>query len=171
MQRYSGILMGRRKKPSNETEAKMEGSRDDHEALDLTLVVVEFNKFQQSVNHVERTLVRYLDEYHETNKKAQTEISETLKKVDENLQIMNMNQSKLTAFLMEMAHKGKDPDTYGHKEAGGSGGIHEEIRHNQEKASISEGVWKETRSRVKWVAGSIRGDTYPDSEMNILANI
>ena len=52
---------------------------------------------------------------------------------------MNMNQSKIIAFLMEMEHKWKDPDTYGHKEAGGSGGIHEEIRHNQEKASRSEG--------------------------------
>jgi hypothetical protein len=132
--------MGRRKKPNSETEAKMEVSRDDHEAADLTLIVTEFNKFQQSVNHMESTLVRYLDEYHETNKKGQAEIFETLKKVDENLQIMNMNQSKLTAFLMEMAHKGKDPDTYGHKEAGGSSGIHEEIRHNQEKASRSEGI-------------------------------
>jgi hypothetical protein len=52
---------------------------------------------------------------------------------------MNMNQSKRTAFLMEMAHKGKDPNTYGHNEASGSSGIHEEIRHNQEKASRSEG--------------------------------
>jgi hypothetical protein len=63
-----------------------------------------------------------------------------LKKVDKNLQIMNMNQSKLTSFLMEMAHKGKDPDTYGHKEVSGSSAIHEEIRHNQEKASRSKGI-------------------------------
>ena len=139
MQRYSGILMGRRKKPSSETKVKMEGSKDDHESIDLNLIAVEFNKFQQSVNRTENTLVRYLDEYHETNRKGQAELSETLKKVDENLQIMNMNQSKLTAFLMEMAHKGKYPDTYGHKEVGGFGGIHEKIRHNQEKASRSEG--------------------------------
>jgi hypothetical protein len=33
------------------------------------------------------------------------------------------------------------------------------------------GVWKETRSRVKWVAGSIRGDIYPHSQMNSLADI
>ena len=111
MQRYNDILMGWRKKTSSETEAEMEGSGDDHEALDSTLVIAEFNKFQQSVNRTESTLVRYLDEYHETNRKGHAEISETLKKVDENLQIMNMNQSKLTAFLMEMAHKGKHPDT------------------------------------------------------------
>jgi hypothetical protein len=40
---------------------------------------------------------------------------------------------------MKMAHKGKDPDTYGHKEAGGSSGIHEEIRYNTKKAPRSEG--------------------------------
>jgi len=140
MQRYNDIFMARRKKPNSEIEAEMEGSRDDHEAVELTLVATEFNKFQQSVNRTESTLVRYLDEYHETNRKGQAELSETLKKVDENLQIMNMNQSKLTAFLMEMAHKGKDHDTYRHKEVGRSGGIHEEIIHNPEKASISEGI-------------------------------
>ena len=37
MQRYIGISMGQRKKPSSETEAEMEGSGDDHEAVDLTL--------------------------------------------------------------------------------------------------------------------------------------
>jgi hypothetical protein len=57
MQRYSGILMDRRKKPSSETEVEMEGFGDDHEALDLTLVAVEFNKFQQFVNRTEITLV------------------------------------------------------------------------------------------------------------------
>jgi hypothetical protein len=46
MQRYNGILMDQRKKPSSEIEAEMEGSRDDHEALDLTLIEAEFDKFQ-----------------------------------------------------------------------------------------------------------------------------
>jgi hypothetical protein len=57
MQRYNGIFMGRRKKPSSEIEVEMEGSRDYHEAVDLTLVAAEFNKFQQSVNRTESTLV------------------------------------------------------------------------------------------------------------------
>jgi hypothetical protein len=48
----------------------MEGSGDDHEVVDLTLVATKFNKFQQSVNYMESTLVRYLDEYHETNRKG-----------------------------------------------------------------------------------------------------
>jgi hypothetical protein len=62
MQRYNDIFMARRKKPNSEIEAEMEGSRDDHEAVELTLVATEFNKFQQSVNRTESTLVRYLDE-------------------------------------------------------------------------------------------------------------
>jgi hypothetical protein len=139
MQRYSGIFMGRRKKPSSETEAEMEGSGDDHEPLGLALIAVEFDKFQQSVNRTESTLVQHLGEYHETNKRGQAKLSETLKKVNENLQIMNKNQSKLNEFLMQMTHQGKNPDAYGHKEAGGSIGGHEEIRYNLEKAPRSEG--------------------------------
>ena len=40
---------------------------------------------------------------------------------------------------MQVTLQGKNPDTYGNKEAGGSGGIHEEIRYNPEKAPRSEG--------------------------------
>jgi hypothetical protein len=40
---------------------------------------------------------------------------------------------------MQVTHRGKDPDTYGNKEAGGSGGTHEEVRYNPEKAPGSEG--------------------------------
>jgi hypothetical protein len=64
---------------------------------------------------------------------------ETLKRVDENLQIMNKNQSKLNELLIQVTHQGKNPDTYENKEAGGSGGVHEEIRYNPEKAPKSEG--------------------------------
>jgi hypothetical protein len=46
MQRYNGIFMGRRKKPSSEIEAKMEGSGDDHEPQGLAFLVAEFDKFQ-----------------------------------------------------------------------------------------------------------------------------
>ena len=85
MQRYSGIVMGRRKKNRSEIEAEMEESGDDHEPQGLALLVVEFGKFQQNMNYTESTLVRQLDEYQETNRRGQAEISETLKKVDENL--------------------------------------------------------------------------------------
>jgi hypothetical protein len=81
-----------------------------------------------------------LDEYQETNKRGQAEISETLKKVDENLQKMNENQTSLTNLLMQVTHQGKDPDMYGNKEARESGGTHEEVRYNPEKELGSEGI-------------------------------
>jgi hypothetical protein len=85
MQKYRGIAMGRRKINNNETEVEIEGPGDDHEPQGLALLVTEFGKFQQNMNHTESTLVRQLDEYQETNRRGQAEISETLKKVDENL--------------------------------------------------------------------------------------
>ena len=139
MQRYSGIFMGRRKKPSSETKAEMEGSWDDHKPLGLALIAAEFDKFQQYVNRMESTLVQHLGEYHETSRRGQAELSKTLKRVDENLQIMNKNQSKLNEILMQVTHQGKNPDMYGNKEAGGSGEIHEETRYNPEKVVRSEG--------------------------------
>lgn len=45
MQRYSGIFMGRRKKQSSETEAKMEGSGDDCEPQVLAFLAAKFDKF------------------------------------------------------------------------------------------------------------------------------
>jgi hypothetical protein len=85
MQKYRGIVMGRRKKKNSEIEVEMEGSGDDHEPQGLALLVTEFDKFQQNMNCTESTLVQQLDEYQETNRRGQAEISETLKKVDENL--------------------------------------------------------------------------------------
>jgi hypothetical protein len=81
-----------------------------------------------------------LDEYQETNRRGQAEISETLKKVDENLQKMNENQTRITDLLMQVTHRGKYPNTYGNKEAGGSSETHEEVRYNPEKALGSEGI-------------------------------
>jgi hypothetical protein len=52
---------------------------------------------------------------------------------------MNENQSRIIDLLMQVTHRGKDPDTYGNKEAGGSSGTHEEIGYNSEKAPRSEG--------------------------------
>jgi hypothetical protein len=139
MQRYSGIFMGQRKKPNSETEAEMEGSGDDCEPQGLAFLSAEFDKFQQTINHTESKLVQHLDEYQETSRRGQAKISKTLKKVEENLQKMNQNQSRITEALMQVTHQGKDPHTYGNKEAGGSGGGHEEIRYNLEKAPRSEG--------------------------------
>jgi hypothetical protein len=58
MHKYRGIVMGRRKKNNSETEAEIEGSGDDHEPQGLSLLVIEFGKFQQNMNHIESTLVR-----------------------------------------------------------------------------------------------------------------
>jgi hypothetical protein len=77
--------VGRRKKPSSETEAEMEGSGDDREPQGLAFLVAEFDKFQQTINRTESKLVQHLDEYQETSRRGQAEIFETLKKVDENL--------------------------------------------------------------------------------------
>jgi hypothetical protein len=85
MQKYRGIVMGRRKINNNETEVEIKGLADDHEPQGLALLVTEFGKFQQNMNRTESTLVRQLDEYQETNRRGQAEISETLKKFDENL--------------------------------------------------------------------------------------
>ena len=117
----------------------MEGSGDDHEPQGLAFLVADFDKFQQTINHTESTLVHCLGEYQETSRRGQVEISETLKKVDENLQMMNKNQSWITKIMMQVTHQGKDSDTYGNKEVGGSGGVHEEIRYNPKKAPRSEG--------------------------------
>ena len=45
IQRYNGALMGRRMKPSSETEDEMEGLGDDHESLSLARIAAEFDKF------------------------------------------------------------------------------------------------------------------------------
>jgi hypothetical protein len=52
---------------------------------------------------------------------------------------MNENQTRITDLLMQVTHRGKDPNTYGNKEVGGSGGTHEEVRYSSEKALGSEG--------------------------------
>jgi hypothetical protein len=85
MHKYKGIVMGQRKKSNSETEAEMEGSGDDHKPQGLDLLVTEFGKFQQNMNYTESTLVQQLDEYQETNIRREDKISETLKKIDENL--------------------------------------------------------------------------------------
>jgi hypothetical protein len=48
MQRYRGIVMGRRKENNSEIEAEMEGSGDDHEPQGLVVLVAEFGKSQKT---------------------------------------------------------------------------------------------------------------------------
>ena len=52
---------------------------------------------------------------------------------------MNEKQTRIMDLLMQVIHRGKDPDMYGNKEVESSGGTHEEARYNQEKAPRSEG--------------------------------
>jgi hypothetical protein len=70
MHRYSGIIMGRRKKLSSETEAKMEGSGDDREPQGLAFLAAEFDKFQKTINLTKRKLVHHLYENQETNRRG-----------------------------------------------------------------------------------------------------
>jgi hypothetical protein len=118
MQKFSGIYMGRRKKQTSETEAEMEGSGDDSEPQGLAILAQELCK---SLVQTESTLVRHLQENQETNRRGQAEISETLRKVDE-------NQTRI-AMLLQMTHKGKGPESYANKETSGSHGGN---RHQQE---------------------------------------
>jgi hypothetical protein len=52
---------------------------------------------------------------------------------------MNEHQTRIIDLLMQVTHRGKYPDTYGNKEAGGFGGTHEEDRYNPKKEPGSEG--------------------------------
>jgi hypothetical protein len=142
MQRYSGFFMGRRKKQTSETEAEMEGSGDDREPQGLAYLAAEFHK---TLNLTESNLVHHLQESQGISRREQAEITETLKKVDGNLKKIDENQTMITKLLMQMTHKGKDPEMYGNKEAGGSsgyggsGGSHGETIYNLEKAPSSKG--------------------------------
>jgi hypothetical protein len=132
--------MGRRKKQPSEIEAEMEGSGDDHEPQGLAYLAAEFHK---TLNITERNLVHHLQESQETNRREHAEITETLKKVDGNLKNIDENQMMITQLLMQMTLQGKDPETYGNKVAGGSGGYggsHGEIIYNLEKSPRSEGI-------------------------------
>ena len=114
----------------------MEGSGDDHEPQGLAYLAAEFHK---TLNLTERKLFHHLQESQETIRREWAKIMETLKKVDGNLKKIDENQTIITKLLMQMNHKGKDPEMYGNKEDRGSGGFHDEIRYNPERAPISEG--------------------------------
>jgi hypothetical protein len=72
-------------------------------------------ELRKSIHQTESTLVNHLQESQEANRRGQAKISETLRKVDE-------NQTKIAEMLLEMTHKGKDPESYANKETSGSHG-------------------------------------------------
>jgi hypothetical protein len=114
----------------------LEGSGDDHEPQGLAYLAAEFHK---TLSLTESNLVHHLQESQEASCREHAVITETRKKVDGNLKKINENQTLITKLLMQMNHKGKDPETYGNKEASGLGGSHGEIRYNPEKGPRSEG--------------------------------
>jgi hypothetical protein len=120
--------MGRRKKQASETEVEMEGSGDDSEPQGLAYLAQEFNK---SINQTEGKLVVHLQENYDITRRGQAEITETLKKVDDNLRKVDENRTRICNLLMQMTHEGKSPETYGNREIGGSHGGN---RYNPEKA-------------------------------------
>jgi hypothetical protein len=155
MQKFSGIYMGRRKKQTSETEAEMEGSGDDIEPQGLAFLAQEFHK---SINQTESKLVTHLQENQETNRRGQAEISETLRKVDE-------NQTRIATMLMEMSHKGKGPEAYDNRETSGSHGGN---RYHPEHIPIISlrGAMEGEHHMDRQVAGLLLDHTCPRSQMN-----
>ena len=127
MQKFSGIYIGRHRKKTSETEVEMEGSGDD-EPQGLAYLAQEFNK---SINQTEGKLVVHLQENYDITRRGQAEITETLKKVDDNLRKVDENQTRICNLLMQMTHKGKGPKMYENRETSGSHGGN---RYNPEKA-------------------------------------
>ena len=82
-------------------------------------------------------MVRHLQEYQETNRRGQAEISETLRKLDE-------NQTRIATMLMEMSHKGKGLEAYDNRETSGSHGGNryhlEHISYHQSEGSHGGGA-------------------------------
>jgi hypothetical protein len=97
MQKFSGIYMGRRRKQTCKTEAKMEGRGEDNE----TQILAGFAKeLEHSINVTQSTLVHHLQENQETVHRGQVEMEETLRKVNE-------SQERLSQLLMQMTHAGR----------------------------------------------------------------
>ena len=71
----------------------MEGSSDDVEPQGLAFKAQEFSK---SMNQTEGKLVIHLQENYDANRRGQAEITETLKKVDENIRNIDENQTRIT---------------------------------------------------------------------------
>jgi tRNA A-37 threonylcarbamoyl transferase component Bud32 len=56
--------------------------------------------FQKSINQTESKMVHHLRENYEENRKGQTEIIDTLRKVDENLRKVDENESRIAQLLL-----------------------------------------------------------------------
>ena len=106
----------------------MEGSGEEGEPQGLAYLAREFNK---SINQTESKLVIHLQENYDITRRGQAEITETLKKVDDNLRKVDENQTRIVDLLLQITHKGKGPEIYGNKETGGSQGGN---MYNPEKA-------------------------------------
>jgi hypothetical protein len=116
MHKFSGIYMGRRRKQTCEPEADMEGSSEDSELE----VLASFAKdLQQSILPTESALAHHLQENQEAMRKGQSELKETLERV-------NASQDKILWVLLHLTHGGKGPEIYANREASGS---HGETRH------------------------------------------
>ena len=109
--------MGRKKKQASETEAEMEGSGEEGEPQGLAYLAREFNK---SINQTESKLVIHLQENYDITRRGQAEITETLKKVDDNLRKVDENQTRIVDLLLQITHKGKGLEIYENRETGGS---------------------------------------------------
>jgi hypothetical protein len=90
MHKFNGIYMGRHRKKTCEIEAEMEGTGEDSEPH----IIAGFTKeLQHSINMTQSILVHHLQENHETMRMGQVEMTETLKRV-------NDNQERLVKIMM-----------------------------------------------------------------------
>jgi hypothetical protein len=112
MQKFSSIYMARRRKQIGETKAEMEGSGKDSEPHMITGIARDL---QRSIEVSQSDLIHHLQESQEATRRGQAEISETLKKVGD-------NQEMISKLLMQMTHGVKGPETYNNREASGSQG-------------------------------------------------
>jgi hypothetical protein len=94
---YSCIYIGKKKKQASETEAEMEGSGEEGELQGLAYLTRDFNK---SINQTESKLVIHLQENYEITRRGQAEITETLKKLDDNLRKLDENQTRIVDLLL-----------------------------------------------------------------------
>jgi hypothetical protein len=106
--------MGRRRKQTGEAEAEMEGSTD-REDSEPHMIAGIARDIQRSIKVSQSDLVHHLQESQEATRRGQAEISETLKKVGD-------NQEMISNLLMQMTHGGKGPETYNNRETSGSQG-------------------------------------------------
>jgi hypothetical protein len=120
MQKFNGIYMGRHRRQTGEPKAEMEGSGDDSEPQVLASIEKEL---KSTIDNTQFILQHHLQETQETMRRGQTEMRETLEK-------LNAIQDKIVQLLMQMTHGGDGPNIHTNREASGS---HGGTRHHHEK--------------------------------------